>query len=196
MVKSDGNVWLLLEEVEEGYKPIIFKDGKFMIKDPIYHSHPVVRVTALGAEAYAQYYGRRLPMAAEWVYAYASGAENNPTQKPVYSNTGMMHGQGQIAPAGNQSLYKGPFSVTQLPPNKYGIRGLNGNVDEWGIIASSEPKESKYGIFPGAVERQPWEAFENVGFRTVLPVSKQKLREDTSNIAPNGITQSSRIANA
>jgi len=39
---------------------------------------------------------------------------------------------------------------------------------------SQVSKEIKYGIFPGAVGRLPWEAFKDVGFRTVLPVSKEK----------------------
>ena len=155
-----------------------------MVKDPIYHSHPIVRVTALGAAAYGKYYGRRLPIAAEWLYA--SGTKNNlmqgtspaPPQEPFNSHMEMMSGRRQIPPDGDKRLFEGPVSVTESPPNQYGIRGLNGNVDEWGIIAPLDPyqvsKERKYGVFPGTVGRLPWEAFKDVGFRTVLPVSEEK----------------------
>ena len=66
--------------------------------------------------------------------------------------------------------------MTQFQPNQYGIRGLDGNVNEWGIIApiksSQASKVRQYGVFPEAVVRRPWEAFKDVGFRAVLPVSK------------------------
>ena len=83
-----------------------------------------------------------------------------------------MHDQDQRQLAGNQSLSESPVSVTESPPNQYGIRGLQRNVDEWGILTPIDPplesKEKKYGVFPGAVRRLPWEAFKDVGFRTVL----------------------------
>jgi serine/threonine-protein kinase len=182
VVKADGSVWLLLGEAAKGYEPITFKDGKFMVKDPIYHSHPVVRVTALGAAAYGSHFGRRLPTATEWLYA--SRSENKTVQaasgdlprQPDNSHMEMMSGQGQTPSSEDQVLSESPVSVTQSQPNQYGIRGLDGNVNEWGILVPSEPsrasKGRRYGVLPEAVERQPWEAFKNVGFRTVLPVSK------------------------
>ncbi len=73
VVYGDGQIWLMLGEVEKGYEPIVFKDGKFFIIDPGLASHPVIRVTGYGAAAYAQFYGRRLPTEAEWLYVLTAG---------------------------------------------------------------------------------------------------------------------------
>ena len=53
----------------------------------------------------------------------------------------------EISPSENQILSEILFSATESPPNKYGVRGLDGNVDEWVIIdpllPSQRIKESK-----------------------------------------------------
>lgn len=185
-VKGDGAAWLLLGEVARGYEPIVFQDGKFVIKDPALHSHPVVRVTAEGAAAYAAHYGRRLPTTTEWFYAKGTGnAEKKEvpaakTQQRAPTHMEGMHGQMQQplpkSSAVKQSRPKGPVSVTQLPPNRYGIRGLDGNVDEWSIMPPENTPQSpngiRYAVLPEGIGRLPWEAFKEVGFRTVMPVEK------------------------
>ena len=74
--------------------------------------------------------------------------------------------------------------------NAYGIRGLNCNVSEWGTrsprITSGDLTESGYVVlggvgsilgiissFPMPISRQPWEAFEEVGFRCVRSIKNQ-----------------------
>jgi serine/threonine protein kinase len=180
VVKAGGFVWLLLGEAAKGYEPIIYKDGKFMVKDPLYHSHPVVRVTAYGAVAYAEYYARRLPTTAEWLYTMKSEDETKGRSseilldQPVRSHMESMHEQVQTRFSEGRSSSEMPVSVADLHPNKYGIRGLGGNVNEWTVISAKEPaqssKRNQYIILPEAVSRQPWEAFENVGFRTALSI--------------------------
>jgi serine/threonine-protein kinase len=180
VVKGDGSVWLLLGEVVKGYEPIIFKDGMFVIKDPIYHSHPVVRVTAEGAASYAAHYGRRLPTAAEWFHAEETGNDRRQSASPADSqqpdsHMDMTRNQKQ-KPSAEQIRTERPFSVTQLPPNRYGVRGLDGNVDEWGTMPSDKTSQAKggsrYGVLPEGIGRLPWEAFKEVGFRTVMTPAK------------------------
>mgnify|MGYP001210699439 CR=1 FL=1 len=187
-VKGNGAAWLLLGEVVKGYEPIVFKSGTFVVKDPVHHSHPVVRVTADGAAAYAAHYGRRLPTAAEWLYAEKTGTDQRQAipaakpQQPAPTHMERMHGQSQEAKpspkpsAVKQNRTERPVSVTQLPPNRYGVRGLDGNVDEWGIMPSEKTPQAsdgtRYGVFPGGIGRPPWEAFKEVGFRTVMPPPK------------------------
>lgn len=178
VVNGDGNVWLLLGEVAKGYEPIVFRDGKFFVKDPAFHSHPVVRVTAYGAAAYAKYYGRRLPTEVEWLHAMMEKVEaqkkpSEPSPEPSgMMHMEMMHGKIQSAPSNQQDKSTLPLSVTHFKPNKYGIRGLDGNVTEWclSLRIGSSQREGKiqYVILPEAVSRHPWEAFEEVGFRTAL----------------------------
>jgi serine/threonine-protein kinase len=184
VVEGDGTVWLFLGEVVKGYEPIVFQDGKFAIKDPARHSHPVVRVTAYGAAAYAAHYGRRLPTSTEWLIAAKAGTGKDrrqaapaaDPQQPAPTHMERMHGQTQKPSAVKQTPLERPVSVTQLPPNRYGVRGLDGNVDEWGILPSEKtpkaPDGIRYAVLPEGIGRLAWEAFKKVGFRTVMTPMK------------------------
>jgi hypothetical protein len=87
-----------------------------------------------------------------------------------------MHGQTQKPSAVKQTPLERPVSVTQLPPNRYGVRGLDGNVDEWGILPSEKtpkaPDGIRYAVLPEGIGRLAWEAFKKVGFRTVMTPMK------------------------
>ncbi|MBW1999652.1 MAG: protein kinase [Deltaproteobacteria bacterium] len=171
VVTGEGKVWLLLGEVTEGYEPIVYSEGKFGVKDTAFHSHPVVRVTPEGAAAYAGFFGRRLPSKLEWLYA-RGGIDNangstmgTPTN--LWTSTGhmeMMHGEStQGTPAQNSAPVL-PLPVALSKPNSYGVRGLDGNVNEWARNGS------RYVVMPSGIPRSPWEAFEEVGFRTIWSV--------------------------
>ncbi|MBW2615615.1 MAG: protein kinase [Deltaproteobacteria bacterium] len=182
VVNGNGHVWMLLGEVIAGYEPIIYRDGRFFIKDPGYHSHPVVRVTPYGAVAYAHFYGKRLPNEVEWLRAM--GGEDKMPARPsglspepsgTVTHMEMMHGQ-TYPPSYREVPLKLPLPVVHFKPNVYGIRGLGGNVSEWGLslgMGPSPKKDAQYVILPGAIARQPWEAFEEVGFRTSLSIPKE-----------------------
>ena len=192
---DDGTIWLLLGEVVEGYEPIIYGNGKFRIKDPMHAACPVLRVTAYGALAYAQFYGRRLPTEVEWLYAMSAGGPAQPgLSKEAASSSGtgymdMMHGQVQHdTPKPAETRPSMPSPVMLFPPNAYGIRGLNAGAGEWGVrvqgssageqrgqaqyvalgLVQPGTSSGKRGSLPAGVPRYPWEAFEEVGFRCVL----------------------------
>ena len=94
-------------------------------------------------------------------------------------------------PPGGRS-FSGLLPVTDFLPNQYGIRGLNKIISEWGIGAENsgiidKPGDKRYvvmgpnkktpakaGSIPSAVLRQPWEAFEEVGFRCVRSLYPDK----------------------
>ena len=94
-----------------------------------------------------------------------------------------MHGQNQIEPS-TKSIQAAkstlPAAVTAFEPNSKGIRGLEGNVNEWstrsGVLSSQKDKEISYVVLPKAVSRHPWEAFEDLGFRTALSVKDREMR--------------------
>lgn len=190
-VRFNGEIWLLLGEALEGYEPIVFRDGKFIVYDPSFTAHPVVRVTPHGAAAYTRFYGLRLPTEVEWLHAVrleTESQETAPARKKGHSQgwmeMGEMHEQ-MIQPSqkASQHASKLPSPVVVFEPNAYGVRGLRGNVSEWGIWTNSERrKSSKYVILAGlgdeskiipALNRQPWEAFEEVGFRCAMSVASQ-----------------------
>lgn len=160
VVRGDGEIWLLLGEVKEGYEPIVFENERFRVNGVHHAACAVLRVTAYGAAAYADYYGKRLPTEAEWLYTVQSG--------------GVAGGSLPI-----------PSPVILYAADQYGIRGLNSNIGEWAMRANKESAEQtnpgEYVVLKGpgdktskvsVIRRYPWEAFAEVSFRTVVDASK------------------------
>jgi len=185
-IQKNGQIWLLLGEVREGYEPLVSKDGEIKIK-PGAASNPVVRVTPAGAMAYARFYGRSLPSMAQWRLALQAGGSTSTSEDLVEENADsgmMMHQTGQ-----NQSSERNVTkslrirNVSAFESNQLGIFGLGRNVNEWTIYKPVD-QQIEFHIHGGLgelgrkgsyLQRQPWEAFARVGFRTVinLPAKEQ-----------------------
>jgi serine/threonine-protein kinase len=188
VVQSEDEIWLLLGNVKEGYEPIVFHYGKFKLTNAAYASFPALRVTAYGASAYARFYNRRLPTIEEWLYVYGNGQASEETtgqkESGVADNIDMekMHERMDQ----DQNRANAPVAKTQinkLSPvssyraSKYGIRVVPKGFGEWsfdGMTSNSKegPGESRYVLMPSGVPRQPWEAFEEVVFRSALSVGQ------------------------
>ncbi len=203
VVFGDGKIWLLLGEVVKGYEPIVYKNGKFYVKNALHTSCPVLRVTAYGASAYVKHYGLRLPTEQEWLYVAqqqlmdalnltSRGKERLKTLLKTYLNANV--GRLDVFTSifyGERSL---PLNtpILSFEPNRFGIRNLNKNIGEW-VTRYSEAHHFEYVVIGWAagesvevpelshgVKRQPWEAFEEVGFRcakSVIPKEKEANRE-------------------
>jgi len=185
VVRAEDEIWFLLGEISENYQPIVFQNGEFKVSKIAYAALPALRVTAYGASGYARYYNRRLPTYTEWLHALGNGAlqveEVLPDggESPGKSNMQAMHSQmasqekadfsGPISPGSKLS------SVINDPPNKYGIRGLNKNIKEWGLKVSEATsrdniREAEFVVLPSTIQRFPWEGFAKVGFRCAREV--------------------------
>ena len=185
VVRVDDEIWLLLGEVRENYGSIVFKEGEFKVNKIAYASFPVLRVTAYGASSYARFYNRRLPTYTEWLLAL--GNENVQIEESVNQGAAgqqnidieSMHGKMHTQITGDVSRPKFPgikiISVINYQPNKYGIRGLNKNIKEWGLLLSQATSRDKirdadFVVMPSTIQRYPWEGFGEVGFRCVREV--------------------------
>jgi serine/threonine-protein kinase len=188
VVHSDDEIWLLLGTVKEGYEPVVFRNGKFELTNAAHASFPVLRVTAYGASAYARFYKRRLPTMEEWLYVFSNeqATEEPPVQKGAGTAENIDMEKMHERMGQEQNKDNAPVAITQtnkLSPvssyraSKYKIRVVPKGFGEWsfdGITDNSKegPGESRYVLMPSGVPRQPWEAFEEVGFRSALSVGK------------------------
>jgi serine/threonine-protein kinase len=185
VARAEDEIWLLLGEVMEDYEPIVFQKGEFKVSKIAYATLPVMRVTAYGASSYARFYNRRLPTYREWLHATGNG--DSPTEAPSHDggdsreeeNGESMHGQMHSQAKSDVSRPKSPdsklSSVINNQPNKYGIRGLNDNIKEWGLRVSEATsrdniREAEFVVLPSTIQRYPWEGFGEVGFRCVREV--------------------------
>jgi len=179
VVFNGKNIWLILGEVVKGFEPILFQDGKFQVHGVAHTACPALRVSAFGASAFADFYGRRLPTTEEWLYVVstgkipdAAGGNSTTPEKPKDPAKENRH-KHLMAPDSHKAI--------QLSaPNRYGIRDLNENTGEWatqgseyavmgGVMGGQANEDNKFA----AVQRSPWETFYNVGFRTVMNVPVQ-----------------------
>jgi hypothetical protein len=86
-----------------------------------------------------------------------------------------MHSQAKSDISGPKSPDSKLSSVINDQPNKYGIRGLNKNIKEWGLwitqaTSRDNIREAEYVVLPSTIQRHPWEGFGEVGFRCVREV--------------------------
>jgi serine/threonine-protein kinase len=188
VVREDDEIWLLLGEIFGGYNPIIFRKGQFHVSKADYASFPALRVTAAGAAGYARFYNRRLPTFDEWLYAVGKGdktevqpgpndMESNNLQNMERMHGMMMENQNRSDRSVLENLEKRLSPVSAYKLNRYGVRALARGFGEWSLVRKSilaeEPlNPGSYMIMPSGVARQPWEAFEEVGFRCARDIAK------------------------
>jgi serine/threonine-protein kinase len=192
VVHADDEIWLLLGEIFGGYNPIVFRKGKFHVSNATYASLPVLRVTALGAVAYARFYNRRLPTYEEWLYTVGKdeSAVRESGQHDVESNemldmekmhAMMLENQTKTNKPATKGFAKGLLPVSAYRENKYGVRAMNSGFGEWSLqgasaISQAPSTDTDYMLMPTGVIRQPWEAFEEIGFRSAQNVERTLVR--------------------
>jgi serine/threonine-protein kinase len=188
VVREDDEIWLLLGEIFGGYNPIIFRKGQFHVSKADYASFPALRVTAAGAAGYARFYNRRLPTFEEWLYAVGkgdktevqqgqNGMESNKLQGMEKMHAMMLENQNRPEKSALENFAERLSPVSNYRENKYGVRALARGFGEWSLVRKSilteEPlTPGSYMIMPSGVARQPWEAFEEVGFRCARDIAK------------------------
>jgi len=160
---------------------IISEHDRFHLRDQNVGNKPVVRVTFHGAHLYAASYGKDLLTEEEWKYAYnyhANLTKSDSSKDSLSETTNgstVMHGS-------SVSMVK-EFGDTVLD-------GMGQEVKEWiRISVSSTDGEVptsidsyEAGVF-GAEQlsppssrpskRAPWEGFDDVGFRTKIPIMRK-----------------------
>jgi serine/threonine-protein kinase len=189
VVRAEDEIWLLLGEIFEGYTPVVFKKGKFQVSKASYASTPVLRVTALGAEAYARFYNRRLPTLEEWIHALAGkekpvemtqqhDLESMDSTDMEKMHNMMIQAQSEKEDVASRNPAERLSPVSAYAANKLGIREIGKGFSEWSLRGMTTDSEGfsldfDYILMPEGVPRQPWEAFEEVGFRCAQDIDRK-----------------------
>ncbi|GMQ79833.1 MAG: hypothetical protein BMS9Abin03_274 [Thermodesulfobacteriota bacterium] len=195
IVKNNNEIWFYLGEGEASHEQIIYKHGRFHLRDTQYAAYPVARVTWYGSSAYARHYGKRLPTESEWEYVVSKNMipeKKSPEKKADKRQIN----NGKASPGSQMHTHMMDMDAsfddkeTHLKPSTPKKPGEN--FKEW-VIRNDTGKENFYGTgsienisYPSLVAatsqypvqqfknfRYPWEAFADVGFRCAISLGNE-----------------------
>lgn len=161
VVRNNEDIWLYLGDGALSSDQIIYQNSRFRLRQAEWAPKPVIRVTWLGAQAYARYYRKRLPTYDEWQSLRRQIPIAPALLQPAGSATiGAMHphmeikNDSQAQQEQGQTVVKEWLTETNLPSASH--------VIEWPVGNKQQSLSKRY----------PWEGFYDVGFRTVMDVGR------------------------
>lgn len=187
IVKKDDDIWLYLGSGHEPYEQIIYDHGRFHLRDAAWAGRPVVRVTWLGAMAYARQYGKAIPNLSQWqtILSQPETASTTPSPSPLPApfqpdpHSQMMNAGSVSEPA----VAIDPLTGTAMKPTKEWVGHISTAPTDTGHSVVevqshvADPAEAAMRSGNKApLLRYPWEGFSDVGFRTII-----SLETTTSN---------------
>ncbi len=167
VARNNEDIWIYLGDGNAPSDQITYQHSRFHLRQVEWAPKPVVRVTWLGAQAFARHYGERLPTFGEWQslnqllsivpepMQLSTNASNDTIHSHMEVNTSAENGSRSHREDGQQSVVK--EWLTEMSDSSSA-----GRVVEWSAGIQSLTK------------RYPWEGFYDVGFRTVMDVQGGK----------------------
>ncbi len=190
IVKNNNEIWFYLGEGKAAYEQIVYKHGRFHLRDTQYAASPVSRVTWYGASAYAKHYGKRLLTESEREYVVSKHMV--PGKQPLGIKTDSPQiNDSKTSTSSQMDTHMmdmhATFNAGKSQSKTPAPRELGENIKEW-IIQNDTGKQSFYETgskenisYPSLVVetsqypgqqfknfRYPWEAFVDVGFRCAI----------------------------
>ncbi len=178
---ENGDIWYYLGTGSEPYGQIIHQHDRFHLRDPENADRPVVRVSFFGAQAYARHYTKRIPTQAQWGRAASWAEARSPDPVPgpdpagdaaAPSTSGHMH----MMDMNDAQDQAGPGSADTRGGMDFPLMDPAMHVREWAVDGETagRPLVVSWQTITGAGEpTAPYrsEGFDDVGFRTVIPLA-------------------------
>jgi len=201
IVRQKDRIWFYLGSGTEPHEQIMYEQGRFLLRKTDYAAYPVVRVTWYGAQAYAEYYGKRLLTEYEWDYGVANNliideTATSTNETPVSSETHphmapASQGGGDTQPNISEPQKGNEAPHQMLSPGtdaqKYGkaipkewIKTTKAVMDDRKEIKDIKAYKSMVAnrsLDAGReskIYRYPWEAFSDVGFKCAFSANEVK----------------------
>jgi len=185
VVKKGDAIWLYLGSGSEAYEQIIYERGRFLLRDAAWAGRPVVRLTWLGAQAYAEYFGKALPSFSQWRTVLSQPASvgiapsigvDNPSL-PSDPHMQMMGGGTYSSPPGaplTTALSKPIREWTRFIPTGAAAVDHGSSAVVQSHVADAKDAAMLSGQKSPEL-RYPWEGFADVGFRTVITLAESTI---------------------
>ena len=164
VVRNNEDIWIYLGDGSAPSDQITYQHSRFRLRQADWAPKPVVRVTWLGAQAYARHYGKRLPTFDEWqLLNQKFPSMTDSMQGSATASNGAMHS--------HMDMNKSTEIDVQSQQGKGQII-----VKEWLAVKPGSSTESLVversadSTQQSATKRYPWEGFYDVGFRTIMDV--------------------------
>jgi hypothetical protein len=139
---------------------IIYQHSRFHLRQAEWAPKPAIRVTWLGAQAYAKHYGKRLPTYDEWRAIEQQFPMVPDSIQSSIIDSMHSHIEMNKSTQNSNSTRNGQMVAKEWLSPKITDLSTDSRVVEW----SAESTQ------PNVTKRYPWEGFYDVGFRTVLDV--------------------------
>ena len=162
VVRNNKDIWIYLGDGSAPSDQITYQHLRFHLRQADRAPKPVIRVTWLGAQAYARHYGKRLPTYDEWQLLSQ--------QFPIVPDS--MQGTANVS---NGAMHS---HMEMNKPTKNDGQSQQGEgqivVKEWLAVKSDSSSTSRVvewsagNTQQSVTKRHPWEGFYDVGFRTVM----------------------------
>ena len=159
VVRHEESIWIYLGDGNEPADQILYQHSRFHLRQAVWAPKPVVRVTWLGARAYARHYGKRLPTYQEWqALSQQLSSTSQLTQASNDPPTGSMHARMGMDTPGDGELQQHNTALAAVKEWLVDMSDASspGRVVEW--------SNGDYRL----TKSYPWEGFYDVGFRTVM----------------------------
>jgi serine/threonine-protein kinase len=160
VVRNNEEIWIYLGDGSNLSDQIIYQHSRFHLRQADWAPKPVIRVTWLGAQAYAQHYGKRLPTFVEWQAVEQQFPIVPDSIQSAAKDSMHSHMEMNTSTQESELTQPGQTAVKEWLSSKAPDLSAGSRVVEW----------SADGTTPKVTKRYPWKGFYDVGFRTVLDV--------------------------